>query len=136
MITLDDILADLTPRLKVLGYKKRKLVWHKRKEGLSVVFGIQKSQYASDVWYYQLGICLEELASGGVSLGQCQITYRMDHITDNVLVTADMLVRILNSWEERYGEMGKLRLCAVQGQLPLLTTQQARSYLTIWGYKP
>ena len=131
MNELDKIVAQLTPKCKEAGYKKNRLTWYKTKNNLTVVFSIQKSQYGSDIWYYSFGVCLHEIAEANTqSIRHCQIFYRTNHIVDGVLLTAENLIRLIDRWDALYGDMKRLRICALQGKLPGQCTVHAMRYLT------
>ena len=53
---------QMAPILKEQGYRKNRLTWFRQLEELTIVFNIQKSQYAEDTWYYQYGIGIHDLA--------------------------------------------------------------------------
>jgi len=67
-----------------------------------------------------------------MSLDKCHINYRMDHIIDKVFVTSDIIINLLNKWEQMYGDIQKLRICAIENRLPLLTNRKAIQYLSSW----
>ena len=114
-----------------MGYKKSKLTWYKELAHLTLVFSIQKSQYGGDVWYYYFGIGLHALTPSPIrSIGKCQITYRIDQIERNKPVSCETLVHLVQKWEVMYGDLRKLRVCAIEGRLSGQCTPTARRYLT------
>jgi hypothetical protein len=114
-----------------MGLRKTKLTWHKVKNDLTIVFSVQKSQYSSDTWYYSFGICLHEISDGKTqSIGNCQIKYRVDQIINGIQLTPEMITQLLERWDVLYGDMKKLRICAVEGKLPGQCTIRAMRYLT------
>ena len=126
METLDELVCELTPKLKALGYRKNKLTWYQNRGKLSILFAVQKSQYDKDRWFFVYGVCLHEITDQRPgSLSACQIICRIDHV-----LTAEGIVQLLQSWENRCGDLGKLRRLAVQGQLPGIVTRDAIRYLT------
>ena len=129
-MSLEEMVNAIAPELKTRGYKKNKLTWYKSKPQLSIVFGIQKSQYSIDVWYYSFGICLEKLCPQSRSISACQIQYGTENIIRNVPLSADSIVRLIDKWETMYGEMDRLKLCAIENTLPKQTSLAAIRYLT------
>ena len=126
METLDELVCELVPKLKAMGYRKNKLTWYRNQEKLSTIFAIQKSQYGKNRWYSTYGVCLHEITEKRPnSISACQIIYRIDHP-----LTAEMILQLLKSWENRCGELPKLRRLAVEGQLPGIVTRDAIRYLT------
>jgi len=131
MQTPEEFALALAPHLKKMGYKKVKLTWYKTLGSLSLVFSIQKSQYGADVWYYYFGIGLQELASSPIrTIGKCQITYRVDQTENKKPITYENLLHLIRKWEAMYGDLQKLRICAIEGRLSGQCTPAARRYLT------
>lgn len=131
MAKLDEIILKLSPDLKLKNYKKNRRTWAKVKDNLTVIFSIQKSQYDSDTWYYQFGICLHAICDGNTqSIGRCQITYRINHMVDGVFVSAESISQLIDRWESMYGDLHLLTICAVQGKLPGQYSLDAVRYLT------
>lgn len=131
MKQLNEIIGQISLPIKNMGYKKRRNAWYKEKDTLTVVLSIQKSQYSADTWYYLFGICLHEIAEkGNQSINNCQIQYRVDNRINDVEISSDNIVRLLKRWEEMYGDLRLLRLCAVQGNLPGQYTKKAVHFLT------
>lgn len=131
MQTPEELALALAPHLKEMGYKKVRSTWYKEIGPLTLVFSIQKSQFGADVWYYYFGIGLQALTPTPIkSIGKCQITYRVDQIENNKTVTCDNLVHLVRKWETMYGDLRKLRVCAIEGRLSGQCTPAARRYLT------
>ena len=127
MCKLDELLCQLTPKLKKLGYCKNRLTWYKNQGKLSVIFSVQKSQYSEDTWYYAFGICLHDITQKKPnSISACQIYYRVEQN-----LTADGVANLLDSWEKRYANGAQLRRLAVEGNLPGIVSQDAVRYLTM-----
>lgn len=127
----ENIVQSLSIILKKQGYRKNRLTWYKEKENLTVVFSIEKSRYDTTCWYYWYGICLHPISSASTrSMGSCQIKYRVDSITNGTLISAESAAALLQRWESMYGDLHALRLCAIQGKLPAMSTLQAKTYLT------
>lgn len=132
MDSLNSITDRLSPELKQRGYKKRKLSWYKQLNGTTVVFAIQRSQYSSEVWYYNYGIGINSFFKSSItSLSQCDVIYRLDQKLHEKLITFEHLISILDYWEKEYGrDLNTLREKAVQNKLPQQTTRKAIQFLT------
>lgn len=128
---LVDIIQMLIPILKLCGYKKKGLTWQKRIDNLSILFAIQKSQYSNDMWYYSFGVSLNELTGKKtVSMSDCQIQYHLEKGVKNVELTVNDISNLIKKWEEKYGTVEQLRKCAIEGRLPVQTSNSAMRYLT------
>lgn len=131
MKNLDNIIDELSAKIKSIGYKKNRLTWYRDKEDITVVFSIQKSLYTPETWYYLFGICLHEIADGNKhSFSQCQITYRITNVMNNVCLSSEDIVKLLERWDSMYGDKKLLRMYAIQGKLPGQYTVKAMRYLT------
>ena len=116
--------------LKEMGYRKNRLTWFRKLEELTIVFNIQKSQYADDTWYYQYGIGIHDLAGDKInSISKCDILCRFDRIINGKTLKAEDLKWILERWTEKYGSLERLRAAAGGGTLPQITTVRAKEYL-------
>ena len=132
MRNLEMMISDLSAELKMQGYKKTRLNWHKKRDGLTVVFSIQKSQYSRDTWYYYFGICIHDIATGNLnSLRNCHLTF----CVDNTALSSLQISTLLSRWESMYGTLSDLRLRAVQGKIDGQCTRQAMQYLTQINYR-
>ena len=131
MQSLETLVTALSPRLKAIGYRKNKLTWYKKKEKLSVVLAVQKSQYASDVWYYCFGIRLHDISNTTTdTISSCQIQYRVEQAVNGVHLTEKHLFNLLEKWDEKYGNLRQLRICTIENKLPGTPTRDAVRYLT------
>ena len=121
---------QMAPILKEQGYRKNRLTWFRQLEELTIVFNIQKSQYAEDTWYYQYGIGIHDLAGDKInSISECDILCRFDQIINGKTLKAEDLKWILERWTEKYGSLERLRAAAGGGTLPQITTVRAKEYL-------
>ena len=121
---------QMAPILKEMGYRKNRLTWSRKLEELTIVFNIQKSQYADDIWYYQYGIGIHDLAGDKISsISKCDILCRFDQIINGKTLKAEDLKWILERWTEKYGSLERLRAAAGGGTLPQITTVRAKEYL-------
>lgn len=128
---LIDVVDTLGAEIKKRGYRKNRLSWYKIKDGLTVVFAIQKSQYSMDTWFYSFGICIHEIATGSkITIDGCQIKYRIDNVINEKSVPIESIVLLLGRWESMYGDLHHLQVCAVQGNLPKQSTLKAIRYLS------
>lgn len=131
MSSFDELVNAISAKAKACGYKKSRLTWYKDKDKLTVVLSIERSQYDPKLWYYNYGICLHEQSNGKHhSLRACQIRYRVDCTSNGVTLDSGAVLSLLEKWESMYGDIGLLRICAVQGKLPLQTSLDAIRYLT------
>lgn len=131
MQSLEILVTNLAPRLKAMGYRKSKLTWYQKKEKLSLVFAVQKSLYSPDVWYYCFGIRLHDISNVATdSISSCQIQYRVEQTVNGVWVTEEHLSNLLEKWNDRYGSLRQLRICAIENKLPGIPTRDAVRYLT------
>lgn len=131
MLICEDLINDLKKTLKEKGYKKNRYNWYKSIGDLTIVFSIQRSQYGKDLWYYNFGIGINALENKPItSVSKCQIAERLDAEINGKMLSADDLIQIITHWEEKYGDMKKLRIRAVENKLPPMTTKQAFTYLT------
>lgn len=131
MVSFNELVDAISAKAKSYGYKKARLTWYKDKQGLTVVFSIERSQFDPQMWYYNYGICLHELSNGKHrSLSACQIRYRVDCMSSGVALNSDAVLSLLGKWDAMYGDIRLLRICAVQGKLPIQSTADAIRYLT------
>lgn len=133
MQTLAEIADALSAPLKQRGYKKRALTWYRRFEHTTVVFAIRKSQFSSDVWYYNFGVGINSFFDSDItSISRCDILYRLDQTLNGVRVSPEHLIRVLELWETDYGkDLQTLRRKAAEDKLPRTATQKAVRYLTM-----
>ena len=77
-MTAEKLAEEIRQPLKQNGYKKNKLTWYKSDGRVTVVFSVQKSQYGSDLWYYNFGIGLNELEGRTINtISKCCIIERL-----------------------------------------------------------
>lgn len=127
------LIEELKPLMKENGYKKRGQTWHKENEDLIIVFNIQNSYYDKEEYYINLGIIIKALTSEGESacITNCHMSTRVDKKNEKgLLIPAATLVRILKLWEEWYGDIRSLRIKAIEGNLPIFCTAEAKTFLT------
>ena len=121
---------QMAPILKDMGYKKNRLTWFRKLEELTIVFNIQKSQYADDIWYYQYGIGIHDLAGDRISsISKCDILCRFDQTINGKKLQTEDLRWILERWSEKYGSLERLRAADREGTLPQITSVRVREYL-------
>lgn len=128
---LDKIIEAVRVPLKNNGYKKKDMNWYKINDTLSVVFNIQRSQYDADLWYYNFGIGINDLEVKPITtITKCHITDRIDKAINGKEIPPDIILKAIYCWESKYGDLGKLRVMAIENKLPKASTRQAISYLT------
>lgn len=120
----------MAPILKEMGYRKNRLTWFRKLEELTIVFNIQKSQYADDTWYYQYGVGIHDLAGEKISsISKCDILCRFDQEINGKTLKAEDLKWILERWTGKYGSVERLRAAAREGTLSQITTVRVKEYL-------
>ncbi len=120
----------MAPILKEMGYRKNRLTWFRKLKELTIVFNIQKSQYADDTWYYQYGVGIHDLAGEKISsISKCDILCRFDQAINGKTLKAEDLKWILERWTGKYGSVERLLAAAREGTLPQITTVRAKEYL-------
>lgn len=126
-----ELIAELIPLLREKGYKKKSHTWYKENSDLVIVFNIQHSNYSKDEYYIILGISIKALKkSKGICLN-CDITQSVPSKNEKgVFVSSATLIKILDLWEEWYGNLANLRRKAVEGKLPICSTGEAITFLT------
>ena len=129
--TVEDVVWEISAPMKEMKYRKNKHTWYKKLNDLTIVFSIQKSQYDCNSWWYVFGICLDGIAKEKArSIRACHISYRTDRMVHGKELTPIDLVQLVMRWEEMYGNLRRLQICAVEGRLPGQYSRQAVSYLT------
>lgn len=134
-----ELIERLSPMLKEKGYKKVKQTWHKQNSDLIIVFNIQNSSYSKEDYYINLGIIIKELMDehDGICITNCQIQQRVPTTdTNGIILPPEILLNILNLWEQWYGNLHSLRIKAIEGKLPITSTGQAVSFLTTVAFGP
>lgn len=132
---LEKIIEAIKEPLKNKGYKKKNNNWYKLCDTLSIVFSIQKSQYGADFWYYNFGIGINKLEVKPITtITKCHIIDRIDKTIKGKEIPPDVLLNAIYNWENKYGDIGELRIRAIENKLPKMTTRQAISYLTSFKY--
>ena len=104
-------------------------------DALTVVFAVQRSQFGRELWYYGFGIALHALSQAPVtSISGCQIRDRVEMKSSaGVLLTPDEILHLTAFRTRKYGDLRKLRIRAVQNQLPRMTELRAVTFLTQGG---
>ena len=64
------------------------------------------------------------------TITKCHIIDRIDKAIKGKEITPDILLKAIDNWEDKYGDIGKLQMKAIENKLPKMTTRQAISYLT------
>ena len=128
-----ELIDEIKPLLKEKGYKKVRQTWYKDDGTLIVVFNIQSSYYDKDDYYINLGVIIKALAEDGASasLTNCHLQQRIEAENDKgEFLTAEKFVRVLELWEQWYGNLKSLHIRALEGKFPMFCTAKAKSYLT------
>lgn len=133
MTNKQKLIEDLTPLLKERGYRKQKQTWYRQGTDLVIVFNIQNSAYDEEGFYINLGIIIKKLMGehDGICLTNCQIRQRISGQNERrTLLTAEKLMKVLDLWEQWYGNLPGLRQKALEGKLPIESESRAVSFLT------
>ena len=126
----------LAPKFKEIGFRKKALTWYRKDEIITILFQIQKSQFSSDVWYYNLGVGINCFYQHDISsISRCDITFRFDQQLNNSVLSDSNIFRIVELWISKYGTIEKLRRSALVGNLPVQTTKRAISFLSSVPHK-
>lgn len=129
MSSLEIIINQLVTPLKDRGYKKNHTTWFKENGEITIVFNLQKSQYSTDIWYYNYGIGFKHFFDNPInSISKCDIIYRLDRDGNEIPIST--VVSVVDSWEKFFGSIDKLRIQAMEDKIPPLISARARSFLT------
>ena len=132
-IVADEVAKELSPLLKKMGFKKKRLTWYKDTGDLTVVFNIQKSQWSNQEWYYNYGVAIHDLHKESIeSINNCDLEARFVPATGKEDIANHIceLVSYLEFWVHSYGTMSNLLEEARNQRLPLMTFARARAYLS------
>lgn len=126
-----DLIAELIPLLKEKGYKKKNNTWYKETTDLVVLFHIQHSNYSKDEYSIILGIAIKAIKNNkGLSLNG-DITHEVSSRNEKgVFISSEVLIKILDYWEQQFGDLKMLRRKAVEGNLPICSSSKAITFLT------
>lgn len=97
----DQVISAVANLLKPLGFRRRGATWTVRRNGLTVLFNVQASEWDDSV-YLNLGFMIdgpEDRAT--VSLRDCNVRFRIERL--NVIDMADCLLLDASSWEDLGG---------------------------------
>lgn len=119
LYSASDVEKNVSVFLRQRGYRKNKLTWIKSKEDLSVVFNIQRSQWANDTWYYNFGIVLHKFCAGKItSISQSHIQTRVQSGSECKSMTLKKIENMIECWEREYGTIEELCKKAKQHLIP------------------
>ncbi|MBQ5319451.1 MAG: DUF4304 domain-containing protein [Oscillospiraceae bacterium] len=125
-INKSELISEIAPLLKNLGYKKRNNTWVLYLKDLDVVFNVQGSQFDTEMYYINLGIYIHELGEKkNPSISSCQIVERVNQEFNNV----NLIINVINKWIEWYGDLNLLRSKALENKLPKCTHKNVYGYL-------
>ena len=129
MSAIEIITNQLITPLKNRGYKKNHTTWFKENGEITIVFNLQKSQYSTDIWYYNYGIGFNQFFDKPItSISKCDIIYRLDKDGNETPVST--VVSVVDSWEKYFGSIDKLRIQAMEDKIPPMISARARTFLT------
>lgn len=126
-----ELIAKLIPLLKEKGYKKKSSTWYKETPDLVILFHIQHSNYSQDEYSIILGIAIKAIKNNkGLSLTG-DITHEISSKNEKgEFLSSETLIRILEFWEQQFGNLIELRKKAVEGKLPICSSGKAITFLT------
>ena len=126
-----ELIAKLIPLLKEKGYKKKSNTWYKETSDLVVLFHIQHSNYSQDEYSIILGISIKAIKNNkGLSLNG-DITHEIPSKNEKgEFLSSETLIRILEFWEQQFGNLTELRRKVVEGNLPICSSGKAITFLT------
>lgn len=123
---IENLLTELSTRLKQLKYRKQNLTWRKKDNAITIMLNIQKSSFSKEDFYVNLGIYIHGLGDiTNPKIYDCQVQQRVDFVHN-----VDKLVNILMLWEDWYGSIEKLKNKARSNKMPAMTSIDAISFLT------
>ncbi len=129
MICKSKLIEEITPLLKQMGYKKRGFTWIKQNDDVYTVFNIQGSQYDKNYYYINLGICIKKLYDTPTKIADCQIIERVNENVIEQIDSSDIIISIVNLWNDKYDNIKKLKEKAYEHKLPTMTRSDAVTYL-------
>lgn len=126
-----ELIAELIPLLKEKKYKKKNNTWYKETPDLVVLFHIQHSNYSKDEYSIILGIAIKAIKKNkGLSLNG-DITHEVSSRNEKgEFLSSETLIKVLDFWEQQFGDLTKLRRKAVEGNLPICSSGKAITFLT------
>lgn len=129
MLHKQELIDNLIPILHKIGYKKRRNTWIKHNPDTITVFNIQGSQYDKDFYYINLGICIKELLDSPTKISDCHFYERIDEKTTRRIDDIEVIIKLIELWDQRYDSVDKLKEKQYAHQLPKFCDSNAVSYL-------
>ncbi|MBE6902192.1 MAG: DUF4304 domain-containing protein [Ruminococcaceae bacterium] len=132
MLTKEQIICEITPLMRELGFKKRKTTWYLCKDDITVVFNIQNSQYDRDAYYINLGTNIKKLNNVIYpSISSCCLWQRID--VD--FISCSQIVQTVKLWIAWYGSIEAIRSKVVEKRMPMTTKKVLYEYIsTLYGH--
>lgn len=126
-----ELIDKLIPLLKEKGYKKKDHTWYKETADLVILFHIQHSYYSQTEYSIILGVAIKAINNNkGLSLNG-DITHEISSKNEKgEFLSPEILVSVLEFWEQQFGDLTKLRKKAVEGNLPICSSGKAITFLT------
>jgi hypothetical protein len=122
----DEQVEALAPLLKPLGFKKRRVTWHRATADAIHTINIQGSQWGPE-YYLNVGTYLRALGHETTPPGhRCHIQSRI-HPPDR---PAEVLAQECQDWFMKFGTIPSLIAHFKSGSLPLATNGAAKEWLS------
>lgn len=124
MIPQQELIEQIKPRLKAMGFKKRNLTWVLDNKDTAIVFNIQNSQFG-DLYYINFGTYIKKIGNAKTpSISSCQV---WDRINAN-FKCSNQVVDAISLWIEWYGDLNKIREKIRNNKMPKTTHQSVFRY--------
>ena len=128
-ITKSELVSEIKPLLKNMGYKKRNTTWIKKSDdNISIVVNIQGSQYDKEDHYINLGVYINDLGTKEIpSILDCHLMERVRTDIDS----AQMMIKIVEKWEDWYGTHDRIRGKISEQKMPMMTQKNVYAYFLV-----
>lgn len=124
MIPQQELIEQIKPLLKAMGFKKHNQTWVLDNKDTAIVFNIQNSQFG-DSYYINIGTYIKKIGSAKTpSISSCQV---WDRINAN-FQGASQVVDAISLWGEWYGDLNKIRDKIRENMMPKTTHQSVFRY--------
>ncbi len=124
MIPQNQLIEQIKPTLKAMGFKKHNKTWVLNNKDTAIVFNIQNSQFG-DLYYINVGTYIREIGNTKTpSISSCQVWNRIDANFQ----TSNQVVDTISLWIEWYGDLKKIRERIRENKMPRTTHQSVFRY--------
>lgn len=128
-ITKSELVSEIKPLLKNMGYKKRNTTWLKKSDdNIIIVVNIQGSQYDKEDHYINLGVYINDLGTKEIpSISDCHLMERVRADVDS----AQMMINVVEKWEDWYGTCDRIRGKISEHKMPMMTQKNVYEYFLV-----